>query len=167
MKKSIENHIDNFHSKLKYIYSKPYTIILKDMQKKSTNDFHTISTFRLDLTDPNYQAMANLYRTIGYYVVLNFSIELDEQKDKRFEEHTVASLHWLHLTTCCSLLPEMSIIAWQTLQVTMCTLPWLAWYDGGSSSGPIGDTVLIGTWTSSPAKQDILLSSHRDQQQVY
>lgn len=31
---------------------------------------------------------------------------------------TVASLHWLHFTTCCSLFQEMSIIAEQTRHVT-------------------------------------------------
>jgi hypothetical protein len=35
----------------------------------------------------------------------------------------VASLHELHFTTCWSFLPEMSIIAWQTLQETMGTPP--------------------------------------------
>lgn len=56
----------------------------------------------------------------------------------------MASLHWQHLTTCWSLLPEISIIAWQTLQVTIGMPPWMAdWYGGGSSSGPIVETV----WT--------------------
>jgi hypothetical protein len=37
---------------------------------------------------------------------------------------------------------EMSIMAWQTLQVTMGTPPWeAAVYGGGNSSGPMGDTV--------------------------
>jgi hypothetical protein len=35
----------------------------------------------------------------------------------------VASLQELHFTTCWSFLPEMSIIAWQTLQETMGTPP--------------------------------------------
>jgi hypothetical protein len=55
---------------------------------------------------------------------------------------TVASEHSLHLTTCCSRLFEMSIMAWQTLQVTMGTPPCeAAVYGGGNSSGPMGDTV--------------------------
>lgn len=37
--------------------------------------------------------------------------------------HTVASLHWQHLTTCWSRFPEISIIAWQTRQVTIGTPP--------------------------------------------
>lgn len=36
---------------------------------------------------------------------------------------TVASLHWLHLTTCCSLFCVMSIIAWHTRHVTIGTPP--------------------------------------------
>lgn len=62
---------------------------------------------------------------------------------KLFWERTVASLHWQHLTTCWSLLPEISIIAWQTLQVTIGIPHWLPdSYGGGTSSGPIADTVL-------------------------
>lgn len=40
---------------------------------------------------------------------------------------TVASLHWAHFTTCCSLFPEMSTIAWQTRHVTIGTPPSGAW----------------------------------------
>lgn len=61
----------------------------------------------------------------------------------RFYRLTVASLHWLHLTTCCSLLRVMSIMAWHTRHVTMGTpLCWACWYDGGNSSGPTEDTVV-------------------------
>lgn len=71
-----------------------------------------------------------------------------EWKEKDIVKRTVASLHWLHLTTCCSRLPEMSIMAWQTLQVTMGKPPWLAdWNGGGNSSGPIGETVFTFDWT--------------------
>lgn len=84
----------------------------------------------------------------------------NKRKKKQVLSFTVASLHWQHLTTCWSLLPEMSIIAWQTLQVTMGMPPWVAdWYGGGSSSGPIGDTVLTVEWGSS----EMSSSTHRQQ----
>lgn len=55
---------------------------------------------------------------------------------------TVASLHWLHLTTCCSLFNVMSIIAWHTRHVTIGTPPVPGtWYGGGRSSGPIAEVV--------------------------
>lgn len=55
---------------------------------------------------------------------------------------TVASWHWRHLTTCCSFLLEISIIAAHTRHVTIGTPPLVAcWNGGGTSFGPIGETV--------------------------
>lgn len=59
---------------------------------------------------------------------------------------TVASLHFPHLTTCCSRLLVMSIMSWHTRHVTIGTPDWVAWwYGGGNSSGPIDDTVACAT----------------------
>ena len=55
----------------------------------------------------------------------------------------VASLHALHLTTCWSLLPLMSMDVWHTLQITMGELPETLWYAGGERSSS-GDTVTVG-----------------------
>lgn len=61
-------------------------------------------------------------------------------------EFTVASWHWWHLTTCCSRLFDISIIAWHTRHVTIGTPPCgNCWYGGGTSPGPIDDTVV---WSS-------------------
>lgn len=56
----------------------------------------------------------------------------------------VASLHCKHFTTCCSFFQEMSISAWQTRHVTIILFCCSCWYDGGTSSGPIGDALTIG-----------------------
>lgn len=61
---------------------------------------------------------------------------------------TVASWQIWHLTTCCSRLLDISIMAWQTRQVTIGAPPWGCWYDGGTSAGPIGETV---AWSSTPS----------------
>lgn len=88
-------------------------------------------------------------------------------KTKNMYKHTVASLHWQHLTTCWSLLPEISIIAWQTLQVTIGMPPWVAdWYGGGSSSGPIVDTVLTVDWDSSANEQRQLISFQQRKRRI-
>jgi len=55
----------------------------------------------------------------------------------------VASLQELHFTTCWSFFPDISIMLLHTLQLTMGTPPANVLYGGGSSSGPIGDTVVV------------------------
>lgn len=63
-------------------------------------------------------------------------------------KYTVASWHWWHLTTCCSRLFDISIIAWHTRQVTIGTPPCgNCWYGGGNSPGPIGETVVCSSLT--------------------
>jgi hypothetical protein len=53
----------------------------------------------------------------------------------------VASLQVLHLTTCWSLLPEMSMVFWQTRHVTVGAPPDTGLYVGGEKSS-IGDTTI-------------------------
>jgi hypothetical protein len=68
---------------------------------------------------------------------------------------TVASLHWLHFTTCCSRFQEMSIMAEQTRQVTI-GKPRSSFedvYGGGSSSGPMDDVVVCCCCNAPPLMQ--------------
>lgn len=77
-------------------------------------------------------------------------------------EFTVASWHWWHLTTCCSRLFDISIIAWHTRHVTIGTPPCgNCWYGGGTSPGPIDETVV---WSKPPTFGDI--GSVRKQKQI-
>lgn len=83
-----------------------------------------------------------------FKIIKNMLMTLKQIKFRGWTEHTVASWHWLHLTTCCSFLLEISIIAAQTRHVTIGTPPLGVFENGGGTSpGPIGDTVV---WSSAP-----------------
>lgn len=74
------------------------------------------------------------YVLLSWWRISNW-LELEKEKFEHFLSteklnrifcliiRTVASLHWLHLTTCCSRFQVMSIIDWHTRHVTIGTPP--------------------------------------------
>lgn len=79
---------------------------------------------------------------IGYGKKENVLIVTTNTMQNIITIFTVASWHWRHLTTCCSFLLDISIIAAHTRHVTIGTPPLVAcWNGGGTSFGPIGETV--------------------------
>lgn len=74
--------------------------------------------------------MLQLNETVNLYT----SKTVTGTQDIIINLRTVASLHTLHLTTCCCSFPSMLIMAWQTLQLTTGTPPCAATYGGGSSA---------------------------------